>query len=310
VPDNATSVATRVEVRPVTPRIGAVIRGVDLAENLPGEVVSEINDALLAHRVVFFRDQHLDADQHVAFAQHFGPVTMAHPTLPSSRKNAALFDLDSRAGAAANHWHTDVTFVQVPPALSILHAIIIPEIGGDTLWANTVAAYADLKPSLKSMADQLRAVHTNGQDYGRVDVAAAKGNLSPEQLQHLLNFTSTVYESEHPVVRVHPESGERALLLGGFAQKLVGHNSSESVDILRTLQAYVTRPENTMRWQWRDGDVAIWDNRSTQHYAIFDYGTRRRKVQRVTTAGVPPVGLDGRESAAIQGDASHYYRAF
>ena len=309
MPD-VSAVATRVGVKQVTPRIGAVVSGVDLAESLSDEVVSDIQGALLAHRVVFFREQQLDADQHVGFAQRLGQVTRAHPTLPSSKKNAGLFDLDSQAGAAANHWHTDVTFVQVPPALSILHAIVIPEIGGDTLWANTVAAYEDLRPSLRAMANELRAVHTNGQDYGRVDVAAAKGNLRPEQLEHIHSFVSTVYETEHPVVRVHPETGERALLLGGFAQKLVGHNSAESVDILRTLQAYITRPENTVRWQWREGDVAIWDNRSTQHYAIYDYGSRRRRVQRVTTAGVLPTGLDGRESVAIQGDASHYYRAF
>jgi alpha-ketoglutarate-dependent taurine dioxygenase len=310
MPDDATAVATRIEVKPVTPRIGAVISGVNLANGVSDEVASEIRNALLAHRVVFFREQRLDADQHVGFAQRLGQVTRAHPTLPSSKKNPAVFDLDSQAGAAANHWHTDVTFVQVPPALSILHAIVIPEIGGDTLWANTVAAYEDLRPSIRAMADQLRAVHTNGQDYGRVDVAAAKGNIRPEQLQHLHNFVSTVYETEHPVVRVHPETEERALLLGGFAQKLVGHNSSESVDVLRTLQAYVTRPENTIRWQWREGDVAIWDNRSTQHYAIYDYGSRRRRVQRETTTGVLPSGLDGRESIAIQGDATDYYSAF
>jgi alpha-ketoglutarate-dependent sulfate ester dioxygenase len=310
MPDDATAVATRIEVKPVTPRIGAVISGVNLENGVSDEVASEIRNALLAHRVVFFREQRLDADQHVGFAQRLGQVTRAHPTLPSSKKNPAVFDLDSQAGAAANHWHTDVTFVQVPPALSILHAIVIPEIGGDTLWANTVAAYEDLRPSIRAMADQLRAVHTNGQDYGRVDVAAAKGNIRPEQLQHLHNFVSTVYETEHPVVRVHPETEERALLLGGFAQKLVGHNSSESVDVLRTLQAYVTRPENTIRWQWREGDVAIWDNRSTQHYAIYDYGSRRRRVQRVTTTGVLPSGLDGRESIAIQGDATDYYSAF
>ena len=309
MPD-VSAVATRVGVKQVTPRIGAVVSGVDLAESLSDEVVSDIQSALLAHRVVFFREQRLDANQHVGFAQRLGQVTRAHPTLPSSKKNAGLFDLDSQAGAAANHWHTDVTFVQVPPALSILHAIVIPDIGGDTLWANTVAAYEDLRPSLRAMANELRVVHTNGQDYGRVDVAAAKGNLRPEQLEHIHSFVSTVYETEHPVVRVHPETGERALLLGGFAQKLVGHNSAESVDILRTLQAYITRPENTVRWQWREGDVAIWDNRSTQHYAIYDYGSRRRRVQRVTTAGVLPTGLDGRESVAIQGDASHYYRAF
>jgi alpha-ketoglutarate-dependent sulfate ester dioxygenase len=310
MPLHATAVATRVGVKPITPRIGAVISGVNLADNLSDDVLSQIRGALLAHRVVFFRGQQLDAAQHVSFAQLLGTVTRAHPTLPSSKKNAAVFDLDSQAGAAANHWHTDVTFVQVPPTFSILHAIVIPEIGGDTLWANTAAAYDDLRPSLKAMAEELRAVHTNGQDYGRVDVAAAKGNLRPEQLQHLHNFVSTVFETEHPVVRVHPETSERALLLGGFAQKLVGHNSTESTDILRTLQAYVTRPENTMRWQWNEGDVAIWDNRSTQHYAIYDYGTRRRRVQRVTTAGVLPAGLDGKESIAIQGDATDYYSAF
>ncbi len=186
---------------------------------------------------------------------------------------------------------------------------MIPEIGGDTLWANTVAAYQDLRPGVRAMADELRAVHTNGQDYGRVDVAASKGLLSPERIEHIRSFVSTVYESEHPVVRIHAETGERALLTGGFAQRLVGHNSAESVDILRTLQAYITRPENTVRWHWSEGDVAIWDNRSTQHYAIYDYGKRHRQVQRVTTAGVAPVGLDGRESVSLQGDATHYYQA-
>ena len=221
----------------------------------------------------------------------------------------ALFDLDSRAGAAANHWHTDVTFVQRPPTFSILRAIVIPDVGGDTLWANTAAAYLDLRPGIRAMADELRAVHTNGQDYGRVDVAAAKGRLRPEQLEHLKNFVSTVYETEHPVVRIHPETGEPTLLLGGFAQRIVGHSSSESADILRTLQGYVIRPENTVRWKWQEGDVAIWDNRSTQHYAIYDYGSERRRVQRVTTAGFTPTGLDGRESVAIQGDATTYYQA-
>jgi alpha-ketoglutarate-dependent taurine dioxygenase len=307
--EKATAVAARVEVRPVTPRIGAVIDGVDLAAELPDDVVVSIRTALLAHRVVFFRDQHLDGGGQVRFARRLGPLTLAHPTLPSSSEDPTLYDLDSLTGSAANHWHTDVTFVQQPPTFSVLRAIVIPEIGGDTLWANTVAAYQDLRPSIRAMADQLRAIHTNGQDYGRVDVAASKGLLSPEQLEHIRSFVSIVYESEHPVVRIHAETDERALLTGGFAQRLVGHNSAESVDILRTLQAYITRPENTVRWHWREGDVAIWDNRSTQHYAIYDYGKRHRQVQRVTTAGITPVGLDGSESASIQGDATSYYSA-
>ena len=304
---NESALATRIRVQPLTPRIGAEISGIDLASELPDETRAEIRSALLAHRVVFFRDQHLDADGQLAFARGLGPLTRAHPTLPGSKEGPALFDLDSQAGSSANHWHTDVTFVERPPTFSILRAIVIPDVGGDTLWANTVAGYGDLRPSIRALADELRAVHTNGQDYGRVDVAKAKGRLRPEQLEHLKSFVSTVYETEHPVVRNHPETGEPALLLGGFAQRLVGHHSTESADILRTLQSYVTRPENTVRWHWRAGDVAVWDNRSTQHYAIFDYGTAHRRVQRVTTAGVTPVGIDGRPSVALQGDPTDYY---
>ena len=135
----------------------------------------------------------------------------------------------------------------------------------------------------------------------------AGGTLRPEQLEHLRAFVSEVYETEHPVVRVHPETGEPALLLGGFAQRLVGHSLIESVDLIRILQAYVTRPENIVRWHWQEGDVAIWDNRATQHYAIADYGDQRRRMQRVTTAGIPAVGLDGRKSRSLQGDAGRYY---
>jgi alpha-ketoglutarate-dependent sulfate ester dioxygenase len=297
-------VDTRIEVVPVTPRIGAEIRGVNLRDGLSSEVVSQIRAALLAHRVVFLRGQHLDGLEQVAFASKLGTLTRAHPTLPGSELSPALYDLDSQEGAAANHWHTDVTFVQQPPTFSILRAVVIPEIGGDTLWANTVAAYQDLRPGIRAIADQLRAIHTNGQDYGRVDT---KAGVSPKQIEHIKTFTSTVYETEHPVVRLHSETNERALLVGGFAQKLVGYNSAESVDILRTLQTYVTRPENTIRWHWAEGDVAVWDNRSTQHYAIFDYGTRHRRVERVTTSGPTPVGLDGRESVAVKGDATNYY---
>ena len=274
------------------------------------EAAGSVRRALLAHRVVFLRDQDLDAAGQIAFARRLGPLTHAHPTLPTAPgEPAEVFDLDSMAGVSANHWHTDVTFVERPPIFSVLRAVIVPPVGGDTQWANTVAAYQDLPDDLRELAGRLTALHSNGHDYGRVDVSKLRGRLSPTQLEHLRTFTATVYETQHPVVRVHPETGEPALLLGGFAQRLVGHSTPESVDLIRIFQSYVTRAENVVRWRWREGDVAIWDNRATQHYAVLDYGTARRKVQRVTTAGVPVVGLDGSTSVAVKGDAGTYYSA-
>lgn len=301
----ATEARTEPKTEQLTPRIGAAILGIDAA-TASDEDVAFVHRALLEHRVVFLRDQHLDGSSHSVFARRFGRLTRAHPTLPSATQAPELFDLDSAAGASANHWHTDVTFVERPPIYSFLRAITIPQVGGDTLWANTVAGYRDLRPDLRSLAEQLRAVHTNGADYARVDVAALKGRLKPEQLAHLEHFVSMVFETEHPVVRVHPETEQRALLLGGFAHRLVGHSTAESVDILRTLSAYITRPENTVRWRWREGDLAIWDNRATQHYALHDFGPAHRYVQRVTTAGIPVVGIDGSTSRAVKGDASEY----
>jgi alpha-ketoglutarate-dependent taurine dioxygenase len=299
---------TGLTVRRLTVRTGAEISGVDL-RRLGDEDVLAIRRVLLDRRVVFFRDQEIGPAEQIAFASRFGPVTRGHPTLPVADEEPEVFDLDSHAGAAANHWHTDVTFVEHPPTFSILRALVLPEVGGDTLWANTIAAYRDLPADLRQLADNLRAVHSNGHDYGRVDVAALKGSLSPERLEHLKAFVSEVFETEHPVVRTHPETGESALLLGGFAHRLVGHNTTESVDLIRILQSYVTRPENVVRWQWSEGDVAVWDNRSTQHYAIYDYGTEHRRMQRVTTAGTAAFGPDGLPSASLRGDASRYYAA-
>src|SRR5580658_10195721 len=294
-----------VQVRRLSGRIGAELSEVQLRQASDGQV-ADIRAALLAHRVVFFRRQNLTARQQIDFARRLGPLTQGHPTLPVVDGEELILDLDSLAGGAANHWHTDVTFVDRPPMFSILRAMVLPDVGGDTLWANTVAGYADLPDDLRQLADGLRAVHSNGHDYGRVDVAGLKGKLRPEQIAHLQTFVSEVYETEHPVVRVHPETGEPALLLGGFAHQLVGHSSSESVDLIRIFQSYVTRPENIVRWHWQEGDVAVWDNRATQHYAIADYGDERRRMQRVTTAGTPITGLDGRRSVALQGDAALY----
>ncbi len=148
-------------------------------------------------------------------------------------------------------------------------------------------------------------MHTNDYDYAAVTGRDERGDVAVEARRK--EFVSTVYETEHPAVRVHPETAERSLVLGGFARTVVGLAPQASRDLIRILQEYVTRPEQTIRWKWREGDLAIWDNRSTQHYAIFDYGTEHRRGERVTVAGPVPVGVDGRQSVAIRGDAAAYY---
>ena len=171
--------------------------------------------------------------------------------------------------------------------------VVIPAAGGDTVWANTAQAYLDLPAPLRALADQLWALHTNEYDY------ASRFNTSEAGLKRYREiFTSTLYETEHPVVRVHPETGERTLVLGHFVKKLLGYPTSDSDHLLQLLESYVIRLENTVRWRWSVGDVAIWDNRATQHYAINDFGDQHRVVRRVTVAGDVPVSVDGRQSVS------------
>jgi alpha-ketoglutarate-dependent taurine dioxygenase len=292
------------DVKPVAGRIGAEILGIDLGASLSSSTIDEIRRALVQYKVIFFRNQSIDANGQAAFARRFGDLTTAHPTVPSLPDHPTVLDLDyGRNANRANQWHTDVTFVDRPPLGSVLRAVEIPPVGGDTVWANSVTAYQDLPTPLRSLADQLWAIHSNAYDY-----AEAAVEISEELKAFRKVFASTVYETLHPVVRVHPESGERGLFIGGFVRQIQGLSTSESSDILRLLQSYVTRPENTVRWRWQEGDVAFWDNRATQHYAIDDFGSQARRVQRITIVGDLPKGIDGRSSEAIKGDSSVYNR--
>jgi alpha-ketoglutarate-dependent taurine dioxygenase len=283
---NCTSEAA-LDVRPITPGIGAEIHGVRLSRDLPSEAVTAIRHALLHHRVVFVRGQgHLDEAEHQAFARLLGPL-VAHPTIPSLTGTEAVFELDSE-NARARQWHTDVTYAEAFPQFSVLRGVVIPSVGGDTVWANTVTAYETLPFLLRGLADQLWALHSNGYDY-------AHPNATPRQVQYRETvFQSTIYETEHPVVQVHPLTGERAIILGFFVRKLLGVSSADSTHLFAMLQDHVTQLENTVRWRWSVGDVAIWDNRATQHKAIDDYGNQRRIVRRVTIDGPVSVGIDGR----------------
>ncbi|MEU7740662.1 TauD/TfdA family dioxygenase [Nonomuraea sp. NPDC049158] len=290
-------------IDPVAGRIGAQVGGVRLGGDLPADVVAEIRLALLAHKVLFFRGQdHLDEERQVAFARLLGELTTAHPTVPALDDNAHILDLDYRKGHKVDRWHTDVTFVDRPPLASVLRAITVPPAGGDTLWANTVAAYEYLPAELRDLLDRLRAVHTNQYDYARI----ATSEDPARTREYAEVFAATVYETEHPVVRVHPETGERAILLGDFAKRLTGLSAQTSASVIKLIQEQVTQVENTVRWRWAPGDVAIWDNRATQHRVVHDFGDQPRRLHRVTIAGDVPVDVDGRTSTVLKGDAAAY----
>ena len=293
---NAADPTSPLDIAPVAGRIGAEVRGIALSGDLDGGTIAAIRNALSRHKVLFFRDQtELDDARHEAFAGLLGePV--AHPTVPVADGSRYLLELDSKEGYAASSWHTDVTFVDAYPAASILRAITIPAAGGDTLWANGASAYEGLPEALKTLVDGLWAVHSNKYDYAAA--LSIKDAKRAEEYSRV--FASTVYETEHPVVRVHPETGERSLLLGHFVKNFVGLNSADSQRLFAILQDHITLPENTVRWRWQAGDVAIWDNRATQHRAIADFGLQRRTLRRATIAGDVPIAIDGRHSRTIK----------
>jgi taurine dioxygenase len=282
--------------------IGARIDGVRLAADLDAETVAAVNDALLEHKVIFFRDQHdLDDDGQLAFASRLGTPTTAHPTLSEGE---TVLPIDSRYDKA-NSWHTDVTFVDRIPKASLLRAVSLPSYGGTTTWASTQVAYEQLPPPLRVLTENLWAVHTNQYDYVREHHDRQEA-VTDTVREYREEFVREYYETEHPVVRVHPETGKRVLLLGHFIKQFVGLGPAESAALFNLLQARVTRLENTIRWSWLPGDLAIWDNRATQHYAVADYDDQYRRLNRVTLAGDIPVDVYGEHSRAIVGDASHF----
>lgn len=283
-----------IQVKAINGRIGAVIEGVKLSSSLDATVVQEINQALLKHKVIFFKDQsHLDDIEQEAFAARLG-TPLNHPTVPVKQGSNHILELDSR-GARADSWHTDITFLDAYPKASILRSIVAPEVGGNTVWANTTTAYNDLPEELKTLAESLRAIHSNNYDY------AAKASVPAEVLAKYKDFfNSTEYETEHPLVRVHPETAEKTLVLGHFFQKFVGYSQADSRRLFDIFQNYVEKLENIVSWRWEAGDIAIWDNRATQHRAINDYGDQHRVVRRVTLEGDIAVGVDGQLSQVIR----------
>jgi alpha-ketoglutarate-dependent taurine dioxygenase len=287
---------TTVDVEPLTGSIGAVLHGVDLTGEVTDAQIADVRTALLGYRVVFLRDQHITPTQQVAFARRFGTLTPAHPLLGGlDDDHPEVLVLDSSdyplgvgsrsTGTSYNdRWHTDVTFSERPPAATVLAAKVIPPRGGDTLWADLIGAYEALSDPIRALLDDRIAVHDSSATFSRFRDEDPTG----ERSQSLARLQPV----RHPVVRVHPETGERGLFVNEtFTQRIDGLLPGESDALLAFLYQHSTAPERTVRWRWRAGDIAFWDNRSTQHYAAADYGDARRVMHRVTVAGDRPVGI-------------------
>lgn len=288
------------DVHPIAGHIGAEIRGVDLSQELDDAVVQEIREVLLRWKVVFFRGQQLSQAQHIAFGRRFGEVTPAHPTLPAAfPEHPEILLLDSRqrddmgGTRLESRWHTDVTFVPNPPMGSILHGVVIPPYGGDTSWTNLAIAYERLSPVIRELVAGLHAVHSN-------QIHISHGELPSEYAKR---FQATDLSSVHPLVRVHPETGERILFVNpNFTSHVVELSRQESRHLLAMLYEHMAYHEFTCRFRWEPGSVAFWDNRATAHVVPTDIPEdAHRSVQRITIAGDAPVGIDGQPGHALQG---------
>ena len=282
---------TTLAVEALTSTIGAVVRGLDLSADHDPETVDAVRAALLEHRVLFFRDQHLTPARQVAVARWFGTATPAHPMAGGLEPDhPEVLVLDSRRYTLGlgrrtertsynDRWHTDVTFSATPPAGAVLCADLVPP-GGDTLWADSVDAYRSLSEPVRRLIDPLHAWHEAGHAFQFLG-ADSEGRRDLQALEPVL----------HPVVRVHPETGERGLFVNSaFVTSIDGLTAAESDALLELLWAQATAPQRTVCWQWREGDVAVWDNRATQHFACADYGDAHRRMRRVTIAGDRPFG--------------------
>lgn len=275
------------KITPVQPLIGAEITGVDLA-TVGEDVIAEIRAALLRHKVLIFRDQEFDRTRHVELGRAFGELEIhplaVHPSFPEILPIHSNGDVQVGSTApAADFWHSDTTFRELPSAISILRARRLPALGGDTLWVNTAAVYQGLAPELRERIDGLDAFHDGV-------VSFARHLDTPEK--HAA-FVAMHPPQRHPVVRVHPETGERVIFVNsGFTTRIADVDAQESEALLRLLFDEVKRPEYQVRLKWAEGTVAMWDNRSTQHYGVADYAGERQ-LERATVAGDRPYGPSG-----------------
>ena len=260
-----TSMEAKIDVRRLAPALGAEVTGVDLSSADEAEAQT-IMSLLLEHKVLFFPGQHLSVEDHVSFARRFGPLE-AHPNLKNpSLDHPEIFELAATSGGVADEWHTDLTFLAQPSVMSVLHMVTCPDVGGDTMWTNLAMAYNELSAPMRELCDGLSALH-DAQPHNR-----------PEKM------------AIHPVVRVHPETGERVLYVNmHFTRRIVEMSHTESEALLKLLTTWVTQPRFTVRYRWTEGTIAMWDNRCTQHSVLHDF-EGERVIQRATVSGDSPEG--------------------
>ncbi|MDE5458622.1 TauD/TfdA family dioxygenase [Bradyrhizobium sp. CSA112] len=286
------NVIPRADVFKRAVRIGAEIRNIKLSGDLPDQTIAAIRGLLLEHKVIFFRDQgHLDDAEQERFALRLGKLVP--PLVRATEGAMSLLEIDTTRGIRADYWHIDLSFMDAYPKITVLRGVVIPPVGGDTVWSNTAAAYLDLPPPLQRLADDLWAVHVSQFDFA----AIVRPSEADRKLYDELAARRRL-ETEHPVVRIHPETGERTLVLGSYVERFVDIAKSDGQRLLDLFESHITAPENTVRWNWKQGDVAIWDNRATMHRAVRDYGDQDRVVRRAVIDGEVPVSVDGRCSVA------------
>jgi taurine dioxygenase len=277
------------KVEPLTCSIGAELTGVNLADAVDDDgLFAAIKAALLKHRVLFLRDQDITKAQHVAFAERFGPLE-GHPMAGSDPEHPGLVQIykqpDSPKERYENTWHTDATWREAPPMGAVLRCLECPEVGGDTTWANMVMAYENLPAHVKTQIAGLRARHS---------IEATFGSAMP--IEKRLALKAQYPDAEHPVVRTHPETSEKVLFVNAFTTHFTNFHTKENVRfgqdanpgaslLLNYLLSQAYLPEHQVRWRWKKNSVAVWDNRSTQHYAVMDYPPCHRKMDRAGIIG-------------------------
>ncbi|WP_411387450.1 taurine dioxygenase [Pseudomonas sp. MPB03] len=275
----------RPTITPLSTALGAQIDGIDTSQPLSLADRDTVEQALLEHQVLFFRDQPIEPPQQARFAAYFGDLHI-HPIYPNVPEQPEVLVLDTAVTDVRDNavWHTDVTFLPTPALGAVLSAKLLPTVGGDTLWASGIAAYEALSTPMKRLLEGLTATH----DFTRSFPLERFGN-SAEDLARWEEARRKKPPLSHPVIRTHPVSGRRSLFVNeGFTTRINELSDTESEVILKLLFAHATRPEFTLRWRWQVNDVAFWDNRVTQHFAVDDYRPARRVMHRATVLGDVP----------------------